>query len=914
VRGDPSPLLDRAAECRALDELLNDVRGGRSAALVIRGEPGTGKTVLLGYCGEQASGFRVVRVAGVESEIELPFAGLHQLCGPLLDRLETVPAPQRRALQVAFGLAMGEAPDRFLVALATLSLLAEAATEQPMLCLIDDAQWLDAASAQVLGFVARRLLAESVALVFVVREEPDAAALAGLPELRLAGLPEHDAHALLNTVIAGGLDAALRARLVAETRGNPLALLELPRDPYALQLPTGTGAAHPQPLAGRIEASFTSRLATLSAQTRTVLLIAAAEPLGDPLLLWRAAERLGTVRCPEDVDTRGLLAIGERVVFSHPLVRSAVYRSASHEQRRAVHLALAQATDPEADPDRRAWHLAAAAHGPDEEIAAELERSAGRAQRRGGLASAAANLRRSVALTVDPGRRSERALAAAQASLNAGEFDHALAMLGTAEASAAGELAAARIELLRAQVIFATASSADAPLLLFAAASRLEPLDARLARETYLQALGAALFAGPGAVEQLRKGVRSVRTLRPLAGEPGVLELLVDGIARLVADGRAAAAPALLRALDSALVDDASDVERVRWGWMLTAPANALWEEARLRVLCERQIRSARDAGALGALPIYLVALASLLARCGDFPAATSLVAQADAVAQTTGTQVAPYTAVLLQAAVAGREDQLAAASRTTVEQATATGQGVATTVVDWVHAVLYNALGRHDDAQRAAQRATSAPGDLFAAMWALPELIEAAALRADLDVATAALEELVQTTRPAATEWGLGLEARSRALVSRSSAADDLYREAIERLGRTAVRSELARAHLLYGEWLHRAQRGTEARDHLRRAEQLFTGMGMTAFSERATRGLHAMGDRRHRRVDRTHEALTPQEVQIAELARDGLSNPEIGARLFLSPRTVEWHLRKVFTKLGIGSRRELRTVLQRD
>src|SRR4051795_7714437 len=492
----PSVLLGRADERALLDRLLENVRAGQSAVLVVRGEAGVGKTALMHYCARQASGFRVAKLGGVESEMELPFAGLHQLCAPMLGRLGALPEPQRTALCVALGLSSGPAPDRFLVALAALSLLAEVATERPLLCLVDDAQWLDGASGQVLGFVARRLLAESVAIAFAVRDSTDERELLGLPELGLAGLPENDARALLATVIPGRLDVRGRDRLIAETRGNPLAILELPRGLAATQLPGAFGLAGAHALSGRIEESFLRRLEALPEETRLLLLVAAAEPVDDPLLVWRAAERLGIgLSAASAEDTEGLLAIGERVAFLHPLVRSAVYRSASVRERRAVHLALAAVTDGQVDPDRRAWHLASAAVGPDEAVAAELERCSGRAQARGGLAAAAAFLQRSVMLTHDPARRVDRALAAAQASLHAGAFDAALELLATAEAGMPDEVQCARVDLLRGQVASATAGT-GAPAAMLKAARRPEPLDPSLARETYLDAWGAALFAG----------------------------------------------------------------------------------------------------------------------------------------------------------------------------------------------------------------------------------------------------------------------------------------------------------------------------------------------------------------------------------------------------------------------------------
>ncbi len=558
----PPVLLGRAAECQALDRLLENVRGGQSAVLVIRGEAGVGKTVLLQHCAREASGFRVARVAGVESEMELPFAGLHQLCAPMLGRVDALPEPQRAALCVALGLSSGPAPDRFLVALAALGLLAEVAAERPLACLVDDAQWLDAASRQVLGFVARRLLAESVAVVFAVRDPTDERELVGLPELRLGGLAEKDARDLLATVIPGGLDERVRDRLIAETRGNPLAIVELPRELAATQLPGAFGLAGGQALSGRIEESFLRRLEALPEETRMLLLVAAAEPVDDPLVVWRAAERVGIrLSAATANETEGLLAIDERVAFLHPLVRSAVYRSASLGERRAVHLALADVTDAEVDADRRAWHRAAAAAGPNEEIASELERSAGRARARGGLVAAAAFLRRSVALTRDPALRVDRALAAARASLHAGAFAAALGLLGAAEAGVPNELQRAQLELLRGQVASASAGT-EAAAQLLRAARRLEPLDPGLARETYLDAWGAALFAGGLASGgNLVDVSRAARAAPRQAGPPHPSDLLLDGLARLVTDGRAAAAPMLLAALRGRDAEDISLVD-----------------------------------------------------------------------------------------------------------------------------------------------------------------------------------------------------------------------------------------------------------------------------------------------------------------------------------------------------------------
>src|SRR5215212_6056911 len=746
----PSVLLGRADERALLDRLLENVRAGQSAVSVVRGEAGVGKTALLHYCARQASGFRVARIAGVESEMELPFAGLHQLCAPVLGRLGALPEPQQVALGVALGLSSGPAPDRFLVGLAALSLLAEVAAERPLLCLVDDAQWLDGASGQVLGFVARRLLAESVAIVLAVRDSTDERELLGLPELGLGGLPEKDARDLLATVSPGRLDERVRDRLIAETRGNPLAILELPRGLAATQLPGAFGLAGAHALSGRIEESFLRRLEALPEETRLLLLVAAAEPDDDPLLVWSAAERLGIGLSAATADeTEGLLVIGERVAFLHPLVRSAVYRSASLGERRAVHRTLAQVTDAQVDEDRRAWHLAAAAPAPDEEVAFELERSVGRARARGGLAAAAAFLRRSVALTREPALRVDRALAAAQASLHAGAFEAALELLATAEAGMPDELQSARVDLLRGQVASATAG-AEAPAQLLKAARRLEPLDPGLARETYLDAWGAALFAGRLASgADLGDVSRAARAAPPPTYHPHPSDLLLDGLAELVTEGRAAAAPALRRAVSAFRGERISVDKGLQWGVLASSAAVELWDFQSWDAIITRQMELARDAGALAQLSISLNGEGIVVTWRGDFAAAALVTAEADAVTEATGTRIAPYGALLL-AALRGRESEAIARIEATIKNATAGGEGLAVQYAHWTKAVLYNGIGRYGEALAAAQRASDDTPELFISAWALVELIVASTRTRKEGRATDALERLAESTSAA--------------------------------------------------------------------------------------------------------------------------------------------------------------------
>jgi DNA-binding CsgD family transcriptional regulator len=902
-------LQGRRSECATLDRVLAGVRSGRSEVLVLRGESGVGKSALLEYLVEQASGCRVARAVGVQSEMELAFAGLHQLCGSMLEWLERLPAPQRDALDVAFGLRGGEPPDRFRVGLAVLNLLSEVAEERPLVCVVDDAQWLDRASAQVLGFVARRLMAESVGLVLAVLES--GGELAGLPELVVDGLGDDDARALLGSVITGPLDERVRDRIVAETRGNPLALLELPRGVSPAKLAGGFGFPDALPVPGRIEDSFLRRLAALPADTRRLLLVAAAEPVGEPVLVWRAAERLGIgSEAAGPAAAAGLLEFGTRVRFRHPLVRSAVYRAASPEDRQAAHRALAEATDPELDPDQRAWHLAQAAPGPDEDVAAELERSAGRAQARGGMAAAAAFLERAAALPLDPARRAARALAAAQTKHQAGAPGAALGLLATAQAGPLDELQRARVDLLRAQIAFASSRGNDAPPLLLEAAKRLEPLDLRLARETYLDALWAATFTGRlSSGGDLREVAEAARAAPP-SEPPRLADLLLDGLAVLITEGYAAGAPILRRVLSAFRSEHAFKEEEIRWLHFACRTAADLWDDESWHVLATRDVQLAREAGALNELPIALNTRIGVHLGAGELVAAASLIEEAEAVTEATGSQLAPYGALGL-AAWQGREAEASKLFEASVNEVVQRGEGVGLTAIQWANAVLYNGLGRYEDALAAAEQAADHPEELLFSTWGLVELIEAATRSGKADRAAEALPRLSETTRASGTEWALGIEARSRALLSESESAEDLYRDAIERLGRTRVRVELARAHLLYGEWLRREHRRLDAREQLHIAHEMLMAMGIEAFAQRAARELLATGETARKRTQETSDQLTAREAQIARLAGDGLSNPEIAARLFLSPRTVEYHLTKIFAKLDIQSRHELQRVL---
>src|SRR5580704_4541883 len=899
-------LLDRARERGALDQLVTGVRAGQSRVLVLRGEAGIGKTALLQHLSAVTEGCRIARIAGVESEMELAFAGLHSLCAPMLGRLGQLPIPQRDALNTAFGMSAGPPPDRFLVGLAVLSLLADAAEEQPLVCIVDDAQWLDRVSVQTLAFVARRLLAERVGLVFALRASGDEHELAGLPELVIGGLVAADARRLLDATIPGPLDPGLRDRILGEAGGNPLALLELPRGGTPVAVAGGFGLPVQMQLTSRIEQGFMGQLMPLPAPTRRLLVLAAAEPVGDVPLLWRAAERLGIgPDAAEPAEAAALIEIGARVRFRHPLVRSAAYRAAPAAERREVHRALADATDARLDPDRRAWHRARAADGPDEDAARELERSAGRAQGRGGLSAAAAFLQRAAELTPDPGLRVTRSLAAAQARLDVADAASASDLLAAAELGPVDELQRARLERLRAQIAFATQRGRDAPPLLLEAARRLEPLDAAMARETYLEAIASAMFAGRlGTGPDVHEVAEAARVSNRVPA-PGPADRLLDALVTRFTEGYAASVEPLSRALRAFGEPDGGG-EDLRWQWLACRLTQDLWDDELWHMLATCGVRVARETGALNLLPNALNYLAVLNVHSGAFATAAELIAEVDSITQATGIPPLRYAASWLLVA---RGDQAQALSllewgwRNVTER----GEGSALGLASWLHALLYNSQGHYGEALAAARRACEYE-DVIAYGWALVELIEAGVRGGQPEEAAAALARLSERTRASGTEWALGTEARCRALLSDD---ESLYQESVERLARSRAAVELARSRLLYGEWLRRENRRADAREQLRAAHEMFSRMGAEAFAERARRELSATGETVRTRTVETLDELTTQEAQVARLAAQGHTNPEIGAQLFISPRTVEYHLHKVFPKLGISSRRELRRAL---
>jgi DNA-binding CsgD family transcriptional regulator len=904
----PLALRGRASERATLDRLLEHAREGRSDVLILRGEAGVGKTALLAYAREQATGFRLAQIAGVESEMELPFAGLHQLCAPMLTRVEHLPAPQRGALRVAFGISSGAAPERFLVALASLSLMADAADGNPLLCLIDDVQWLDDASRQVLGFVVRRLCAERVGMVFAVREPNERDDFAGVPQLRVEGLPEDEARGLLEASIPGRIDERVRDRIVAETRGNPLALLELPRGLSAGQLAGGFALPDVSDVPRQVEDYYRRRIAALPEKTQMLILLAAADAVGDATLLWRAARVLGIERhASEPAARERVLEIGTRARFRHPLVRSAVYRAASPDQRRAAHAALAAATDPGSDPDRHAWHLAHAAAPPDEEVAQQLLDSASRAESRGGVAAAAAFLDRAVTFTEDPSGRAARGVAAAQAKFAAADYLGAESLLAAAAAGPLDALGRARVERLRAQMAFDRRRGSDAPSLLLHAARQLEPLDEELARQTYLQALVAVIYAGRLAHEGDLVQLASVARVAPQNTTPvPAQQQLLRALASRLNDGYVVAAPALGSALRAYM----SEARGLDWWWMASVlVAMDLWDDAAWFELSSGATALARATGTVIMLPYALDYLAAFHVAAGDLSLASALQAEAESLQIGVRAGTLPYVPLRL-AAWRGEESAAITLASVMMRDAPARGEGCAITSAEYGKAILFNGLSRFGEALAAAQNATEGD-EIGTSSWALYELAEAASRSGQVELAHDAADQLSHRAAASGSAWARGTSASSRALVTDGSAGEELHREAIECLRQTRMVAYLARARLTYGEWLRREKRRADAREQLGLAHRAFVAMGANGFVERARRELLATGAKVRKRRDESRDDLTPQEVQIASLASDGLSNSEIGARLFLSHRTVEWHLRNVFTKLGISSRASLSRAL---
>lgn len=901
-------LVGRQFECDVLDQTLLAIRNGTSQTLVLHGEFGVGKTALLDYVAAKAADCQVIRVVGVESEMKLAFAGLQQLCAPLLGRhLDGLPSPQRDALATVFGLIAGPVPELFLVGLAVLSLLSEGAEQQPLLCIIDDAQWLDDVSGQTLTFVARRLMAERVGLLFASQRSSDDQ-LGGLPVLPVGELNYKDSRTLLNSKLHGPVDESVLDRVIAESHGNPLALLELPRAHSPAELAGGFGTDSALPMSDRLEASFARRLDTLPRKTRRLMLLAAIEPVGDRALLWRAADRLGIPRgAATPAELAGLVEAGAGVRFRHPLVRSAAQRSGRTDDLREMHRALAEETDALLDPDRRAWHLAQATWGPDEAVAAELERSADRAQSRGGLTAYAAFLQRAVELTPDAASRGLRALAAARAQYVAGVPNAALLMLDEYARGPGDSAHDALSSLLRALIASGTQAHSEALPLLLAAARELEDVDVALARETYLDALASALVLGRSS-DTVTGVARNALAAPSSPQPPRPVDRLLDGFTIFITERPEIGHPALRSALDDLVHGDTAIQKTSRWEWLSDLAAITLWDDTAWDLVTSRHADLARKTGALGDLPYALNGRAFVHLFSGEIRTADSLSDEAQAIAEATHAPFAPIGAAAV-AAFRGQEDETEGFTDAIIASLPSP-EGIGASTAHWARSVLFNGLGRYADGVSAAEKAFGYPEGFGFATWSVAELVEAASRTGDVDRAAEAFAALRRTTQPASSDWGLGVEARSHALLCSGSEADALYRESVDRLERTRMKTEAARAHLLYGEWLRRENRRRDAREHLRIAHNQLAGMGAHAFAERARRELLATGESVRNRSENSRDTLTAQESQIAVMARDGRTNHEIGAELFISSRTVEWHLRKIYPKLGITSRRELPTV----
>ncbi|MER7935338.1 MULTISPECIES: AAA family ATPase [unclassified Streptomyces] len=897
-------MLGRQRECATLDDLLDVVRAGRGGSLVLRGGPGIGKTALLDHAQRRASDARIVRISGVEAERTLSFAALQRFCVTMLDLRRRLPRRQCDALNIALGLDTGPPPDRFMVGLAVLALLSEASAHRPVVCLVDDAQWLDDASLQVLAFAARRLEAEPVAVLFAGRDGADA--LGGLPELQVRALPDQDAEQLLEAATLAPLDRQVRARIVAEARGVPLALLELARSVPPDALAGGFAVPDLPTPAARIEGIYRERLAALPAESRLLVLVAAAEPLGDPVLVWRAAAQLGIGRdAAAAAESAGLLDIARHVAFRHPLVRSAVYHAAPRADRRSVHRALAEVTDRHRDPDRRAWHLAEATCGPDERVAAELERCAARARSRGGVAGAAAFLVRSAQLTLEPAARARRMLAAGEATMQAGGFDAALDLAASAEAGPLVPCDRARTALLRGRIAFARDFGSRAPALLLDAAAGFAGSDPRAARAACLEALGAALIAGRlGGGDGLAGTARAALAAPPPTGPPTPADHLLDGLARLITEGHRAGAPALARAVRSFRTGPLDRLEGLRWFWLAGHAAGLLWDLDGWDAIAQRFVEHGRASGTLAVLPVALSTRAGAHLFAGEFAQAAALTGEEAAIAEVTGSGIAPYGA-LGEAAFRGRTGEAEALIATGTRDAVRRGEGVGVSFVQWATALLRNGTGEYREARAAAREAArDQPAQRFR-NWALAELVEAASRVGEHAEAAQACDRL--TEAGCSGDWAAGITARCRALAGDPGRAEDRYRESIERLGRTRLRPDLARARLLYGEWLRRERRQSDARVQLDQALTLFTGMGMAGFAERTRGELAAAGVRTRRPAPGGRGRLTAQELQICRLVAQGETNNEIATRLFISARTVEYHLHKAFLKLDVTSRTQL-------
>jgi DNA-binding CsgD family transcriptional regulator/predicted negative regulator of RcsB-dependent stress response len=908
-------LIGRLSERAALAKLVAQARDGHGAALVICGDAGMGKTALLDDLVASSGDVRVIRLRGAESELELPFGSLQQLCAPLHQFMERLPAPQHNALQVALGVRVGEAPDALLLGLSLLTLLGEAAGDRTTVCIVDDAQWVDSASLHMLTICARRIVVDPLVMVFATRDLATVRQLAGLPELPLRGLSATDSRALLAATLPGRVDEQVLRTILAEAGGNPLALLEIPKALSPHELAGGYGIAHATLPANAIERSFLRQIREIPAATRTLLLVAACEPTGSPDWLWAAADRLGVQ--PDAMipaEAAGLVDIFSGIRFRHPLIRAEIYRNARAVERRQAHGALAEVITDESSADHRAWHQAHAAAGPDENVASALELASERARARGGIAASAAFIEHAVNLSIDVGLRARRALSAAQAKIDAGSMESAEHLLSVASDSSDDELVRATAESLRARLAFASNRGNDAPALLLAAAKRLTDTDARRSRETYLEALMAAALVGrfsSGPQNTASQIAAVVRRHAPSAPQPGrATDDLLDGLITRFREGHGAAAPQLQSGVAKFLAEDAAGLAEPRWHEITYMVCLDLFDQDSYNHLVDRQLRALRATGALSVMPPALVTAAGLSVTGGNFSRADLLLDEAATIVSATTGNPLPDTPIhCYLAAYRGQEDRCREHVEHKLRIGQQVGHGFESATALYAFAILHIGQGQFTQALDAASRGV-AYDDLGINGYLLVEQIEAAVRCGNSAAAADALELLTARTEVCPTETAAGIAARSAALVCADDSADALYRQALAHLQRSPALVYLARTHLVYGEWLRRIKRRAEAREQLRTAHEMFTQMGADGFARRARRELTATGEKVISRQPRVAGALTTQETQIAVLVRDGYTNNEIAGQLFLSPRTVEWHLGHVFTKLGISSRRSLRRI----
>ncbi|MFJ4153129.1 ATP-binding protein [Streptomyces galbus] len=893
-------LQGREREAARITDHVSAARTGQGGTLVVRGPAGIGKTALLDQAVASAPDFTVLRATGIEFEMELAFAGLHQLLAPLLEGLPRLPGPQRRALEAVFGRSDAVVSDPLLIGMAVLTLLSEAAQDRPVLCVIDDAQWLDRATVQALVFALRRTT-EPVVVLIALRDPARLPELDRLPALRVGPLTDHDARRLLAATLRTPLDTQVRDRVISEAHGNPLALLELATNANPVEL--AGGYRFPTLDGGTLEDLYRRRFTDLPPATRWLLLTAAAEPLGDPVLLRRAVGRLDIdIGAASRAEEAGLLEIDARVRFSHPLVRSAVYGSASPEERRTVHRTLAEVTDATLDPDRRAWHDAQAAHGPDEAVAAQLLRSAGRARVRGGVAAAAAFQERAAALTPDAVERIDRLLAAAETTLEAGAPQRALDMLSGVDEARISPWQRAREEVLRGRIAFAVQRGAEAPSLLLSAARRLEPLDADLARETHLDALYAAVSVGSLGAD-LDEAAEAARAAAPPSGGRRTADLLLDGLALILTGERGEAVPLLRQA-----VSNTTDPMWASRPHIASLTSLEIWDLKPYTTILGRLIDQARALGSLTALIPALGVLAGASLPTGAFHAAESLLDESDALATATGNIPLVYPRLHL-AALRGDASQARGLIDDTIEEATRRGEGLLVGYGNFTMALLHNGLADYGNAHAAARTAVEQLRFGFLGL-ALRELVESAVHLGRREEAAAAFTELETHTRAAGTDWALGILFTCDALLSEKEAAKRSHLRALSHLSDSGCTTDLARAHLLYGQWLRREGQRLEARRHLRAAHQMLSESGAAGYAERAARELRASGERVHRAGPQPSNALTPQELHVARLVKEGRTSKEIAAELFVSRRTIDAHLRSIFRKLGMTSRRQLRQI----